>query len=28
LLKAIATLEIKDEDKPAYRAESLSLCFV
>lgn len=28
LLKAIATLEIKDEDKPAYRAECLSLCFV
>ncbi|MGE8061277.1 MaoC family dehydratase [Pseudomonas sp. NPDC089547] len=28
LLKAIATLEIEDEDKPAYIAESLSLCFV
>ncbi len=28
LLKAIATLEIKGEDKPAYIAESLSLCFV
>nr|WP_314479481.1 MaoC family dehydratase [uncultured Pseudomonas sp.] len=28
LLKAIATLEIKGEEKPAYRAESLSLCFV
>jgi len=28
LLKAIATLEIEGEDKPAYIAESLSLCFV
>ncbi|WP_085614802.1 MULTISPECIES: MaoC family dehydratase [unclassified Pseudomonas] len=28
LLKAIATLEIEGEEKPAYRAESLSLCFV
>ncbi|MBV4489711.1 MaoC family dehydratase [Pseudomonas oryzicola] len=28
LLKAIATLEIDGEDKPAYIAESLSLCFV
>ncbi|AHD16596.1 MaoC family dehydratase [Pseudomonas sp. FGI182] len=28
LLKAIATLEIKGEEKPAYIAESLSLCFV
>ena len=28
LLKAIATLEIEGEEKPAYIAESLSLCFV
>ncbi|MNN96050.1 putative enoyl-CoA hydratase 1 [compost metagenome] len=28
LLKAIATLEIDGMDKPAYVAESLSLCFV
>ena len=28
LLKAIATLEIDGEEKPAYIAESLSLCFV
>ncbi|MGY2339369.1 MaoC family dehydratase [Pseudomonas sp. SDO5532_S415] len=28
LLKAIATLEIEGSDKPAYIAESLSLCFV
>ena len=28
LLKAIATLEIEGEEKPAYLAESLSLCFV
>ena len=28
LLKAIATLEIEGTDKPAYVAESLSLCFV
>ncbi|MGY4525505.1 MaoC family dehydratase [Pseudomonas sp. UBA4617] len=28
LLKAIATLEIDGQDKPAYIAESLSLCFV
>ena len=28
LLKAIATLEIEGMDKPAYVAESLSLCFV
>ncbi|MDI6934480.1 MaoC family dehydratase [Serratia sp. Se-PFBMAAmG] len=28
LLKAIATLEIEGEDKPAYIAESLTLCFV
>lgn len=28
LLKAIATLEIDGEAKPAYIAESLSLCFV
>lgn len=28
LLKAIATLEIEGEEKPAYVAESLSLCFV
>ncbi|NWL21627.1 MaoC family dehydratase [Pseudomonas umsongensis] len=28
LLKAIATLEIEGVDKPAYVAESLSLCFV
>jgi len=28
LLKAIATLEIEGEAKPAYIAESLSLCFV
>ncbi len=28
LLKAVATLEIDGEDKPAYIAESLSLCFV
>ena len=28
LLKAIATLEIEGMDKPAYIAESLSLCFV
>ncbi|MCO7513326.1 MaoC family dehydratase [Pseudomonas guariconensis] len=28
LLKAIATLEIESEEKPAYIAESLSLCFV
>ncbi|MBP2080775.1 MULTISPECIES: MaoC family dehydratase [Pseudomonas] len=27
LLKAIATLEIEGEEKPAYIAESLSLCF-
>lgn len=28
LLKAIATMEIDGEEKPAYIAESLSLCFV
>jgi acyl dehydratase len=28
LLKATATLEIEGEDKPAYIAEPLSLCFV
>ncbi|MBB3242801.1 acyl dehydratase [Pseudomonas sp. Tn43] len=28
LLKVIATLEIEGSDKPAYIAESLSLCFV
>ena len=28
LLKAIATLEIEGDEKPAYIAESLSLCFV
>ena len=28
LLKAICTLEIEGSDKPAYIAESLSLCFV
>ena len=28
LLKAIATLEIEGEEKPAYIAESLYLCFV
>ncbi len=28
LLKATATLEIEGEDKPAYVAEPLSLCFV
>ena len=28
LLKAIATLEIDGEEKPAYIAEALSLCFV
>ena len=28
LLKAIATLEIDGEEKPAYIAESLSLCFI
>ena len=28
LLKATATLEIEGEDKPAYFAEPLSLCFV
>lgn len=28
LLKAIAPLEIEGEEKPAYIAESLSLCFV
>lgn len=28
LLKAITTLEIDGEEKPAYIAESLSLCFV
>lgn len=28
LLKATATLEIESEDKPAYIAEPLSLCFV
>ncbi|MBF8670173.1 MaoC family dehydratase [Pseudomonas putida] len=28
LLKAIATLEIDGEEKPAFIAESLSLCFV
>ena len=28
LLKAIATLEIEGEEKPAYIAEALSLCFV
>ncbi|MBK4999821.1 MaoC family dehydratase [Pseudomonas sp. S31] len=28
LLKAIATLEIEGEDKPAYIAEPLTLCFV
>lgn len=28
LLKAICTLEIEGADKPAYVAESLSLCFV
>ncbi|MGF6328530.1 acyl dehydratase [Pseudomonas sp. BS3782 TE3695] len=28
LLKAVATLEIEGSDKPAYIAESLSLCFV
>jgi len=28
LLKAVATLEIEGEEKPAYIAESLSLCFV
>ncbi|MCY1425773.1 putative enoyl-CoA hydratase 1 [compost metagenome] len=28
LLKAIATLEIEGQEKPAYVAESLSLCFV
>lgn len=28
LLKVIATLEIEGEEKPAYIAESLSLCFV
>lgn len=28
LLKAIATLEIEGEEKPAYIAESLSFCFV
>lgn len=28
LLQAIATLEIEGEEKPAYIAESLSLCFV
>jgi acyl dehydratase len=28
LLKAIATLDIEGMDKPAYVAESLSLCFV
>lgn len=28
LLKATATLEIEDEEKPAYIAEPLSLCFV
>lgn len=28
LLKAIATLEIEGEEKPAYIAESLSLCFI
>jgi len=28
LLKAICTLEIEGTDKPAYVAESLSLCFV
>ncbi len=28
LLKAIATLEIEGEEKPAYIAESLSLCLV
>ena len=28
LLKATATLEIEGSDKPAYIAESLSLCFV
>ncbi|MNO76955.1 putative enoyl-CoA hydratase 1 [compost metagenome] len=28
LLKAIATLEIEGMEKPAYVAESLSLCFV
>ena len=28
LLNAIATLEIEGEEKPAYIAESLSLCFV
>ncbi|MCY1425711.1 putative enoyl-CoA hydratase 1 [compost metagenome] len=28
LLKAVATLEIEGQEKPAYVAESLSLCFV
>lgn len=28
LLKAVCTLEIDGQDKPAYIAESLSLCFV
>ncbi|MDR6918390.1 acyl dehydratase [Pseudomonas sp. 3296] len=28
LLKAVCTLEIEGSDKPAYIAESLSLCFV
>lgn len=28
LLKAVATLEIEGQDKPAYIAEPLSLCFV
>lgn len=28
LLKATATLEIEGEEKPAYIAEPLSLCFV
>lgn len=28
LLKARATLEIEDQEKPAYVAETLSLCFV
>jgi hypothetical protein len=28
LIKAQATLEIEGEEKPAYIAESLSLCFV
>jgi acyl dehydratase len=28
LLKAVCTLEIEGMDKPAYVAESLSLCFV